>query len=476
MLSPTQTQKFVDEMWMDSIVPELVEYIKIPNKSPHFDPDWEANGYMEDAVQQIFAWCTAQDIKGMKSEIVRLPGRTPLIFLEIDGTDEASEDTILLYGHLDKQPEMTGWADGLGPWIPVMREDKLYGRGGADDGYAAYGSLTAIMALQREGLPHARCVVIIEACEESGSYDLPFYIDHLSDRIGQPSLVICLDSGAGNYEQLWLTVSLRGMAAGTLRADVLTEGVHSGYASGVVPSSFRVLRQLISRLEDEETGRVLLPELLAEIPQQRIDQTRAMAESLGDEVWQAYPFVEGTEPMAEDNVNRLLNRTWRPALSFTGVDGLPSLDNAGNVLRPHSALKLSMRLPPTVSGEAATAAMQEVLEANPPQGARVSFEPDQAATGWNAPNIAPWLHESLQKASQSAYGRDVMYMGEGGTIPFMAMLGDAFPEAQFMITGVLGPKSNAHGPNEFLHVPFARRLTTCVAAVLADHYQRETAE
>jgi len=470
-----KTQKFVDEKWNDEVVPELVEYIKIPNKSPHFDPDWEANGYMEDAVQQIFSWCSKQDIPGMQSEIVRLPGRTPVIFMEIPGHPNAPvDDTILLYGHLDKQPEMTGWADGLGPWVPVIRGDKLYGRGGADDGYAAFGSLTAIMAVQREQLPHARCVVIIEACEESGSYDLPAYIEHLSARIGTPSLVICLDSGAGNYEQLWLTVSLRGLAAGTLRADVLTEGVHSGYASGVVSSSFRVLRQLISRLEDEKTGRVLPDYLHAEIPQQRIDQTRQVAEALGDTVYREYPFVDGMQPMAENNLERLLNRTWRPALSITGVEGLPPLASAGNVLRPYTALKLSMRLPPTVDGDEATAEMKKTLETDPPLGARVKFTSDQAASGWNAPEVAPWLHASLEKASRAVYGQGVMYMGEGGTIPFMAMLGDAYPEAQFMITGVLGPNSNAHGPNEFLHVPFARKLTSCVAQVIVDHYRRAT--
>jgi acetylornithine deacetylase/succinyl-diaminopimelate desuccinylase-like protein len=468
-------QKFIDEIWGDSIVPELVEYVKIPNKSPHFDPDWEANGYMDDAVRQIEAWCRKQDIPGMSVEVVRLPGRTPLIFMEIPGTDADDEDTILLYGHLDKQPEMTGWADGLGPWKPVIMDGKLYGRGGADDGYAAYGSLAAIMAVQRQQLPHARCVVIVEACEESGSYDLPYYIDHLKDRIGQPSLVVCLDSGAGNYEQLWLTVSLRGMAAGILRADVLNEGVHSGYASGVVPSSFRVLRQLVARLEDENTGRVLPGYLHADIPAQRVEQTRAMADALGDEVWKAYPFCDGVQPMAGDNVERLLNRTWRPALSYTGIEGLPALANAGNTLRPYSSLKLSMRLPPTVNGEAASAAMKETLEADPPCGARVSFKADQAASGWNAPEIAPWLHASLDKASLAAYGRGVMYMGEGGTIPFMAMLGDAYPKAQFMITGVLGPKSNAHGPNEFLHLPFVQRLNTCVAQVIVDHCRRAEA-
>jgi acetylornithine deacetylase/succinyl-diaminopimelate desuccinylase-like protein len=466
-------QKFIDEVWMDSIVPELVEYIKIPNKSPHFDPEWESHGYMEDAVQQVAKWCDAQDIPGKSLEVVRLPGRTPLIFMDIPGTGDNAEDTILLYGHLDKQPEMTGWADDLGPWVPVMKGDKLYGRGGADDGYAAFSSLTAIMAVQKQKLPHARCVVLIEACEESGSYDLPFYIDYLGERIGKPSLVVCLDSGAGNYEQLWLTVSLRGIAAGTLRADVLTEGVHSGYASGVVPSSYRVIRQLLSRLEDASSGRVVPDYLYADIPQQRLDQTHRMADQLGDGCWTEYPFVEGIKPMAADNVERLLNRTWRPALSYTGIEGMPSLGNAGNVLRPYTALKLSMRLPPTVDGDEATKGMKATLEADPPGGAKVVFEADQAASGWNAPEVAPWLHASLQKASQGSYGRDVMYMGEGGTIPFMGMLGEAFPEAQFMITGVLGPKSNAHGPNEFLHIPFARRLTTCVSQVIVDHYNRK---
>ena len=466
-------QTFIDEIWTDSIVPELVEYIKIPNKSPHFDADWFEHGYMEEAVQQIFNWSKAQDVKGMTLEIVRLEGRTPLIFMEIPAQGEARpDDTILMYGHLDKQPEMTGWADDLGPWIPVIKDDKLYGRGGADDGYAAYSSLAAIMAVQKQGLPHARIVVIIEACEESGSYDLPFYIEHLKDRIGEPSLVICLDSGAGNYEQLWLTVSLRGMAAGTLRVDVLDEGVHSGYASGVVPSSFRVMQQLFSRLEDQATGKVLPEYLYAPIPEQRLQQTQAMAEALGDSIWQAYPFTDGVEPMAENNVERLLNRTWRPALSYTGIEGVPALADAGNVLRPYTAMKLSMRLPATVDGETASQAMKETLETNPPSNAKVNFELDQAASGWNAPEIAPWLHASLERGSQGSYGRGVMYMGEGGTIPFMAMLGDYFPEAQFMITGVLGPQSNAHGPNEFLHIPFARKLTTCVAQVIVDHCQR----
>ncbi|MHC9509796.1 M20 family metallopeptidase [Kangiella sp. M94] len=468
-------QEFIDKKWDEEIVPELIEYIKIPNKSPHFDPKWDEHGYMEQAVQQIANWCDAQDIPNKTLEIVRIEGRTPIIFMEIaasDGTNNPDDDTILMYGHLDKQPEMSGWEEGLGPWIPVMRDDKLYGRGGADDGYAAYASLTALMAIQKQGLPHARTVVIIEACEESGSYDLPYYIDQLRDRIGEPSLVICLDSGAGNYEQLWCTMSLRGMTSGTLKVDVLREGIHSGMGSGVVPSSFRIIRQLLNRLEDDKSGRLLPKEFYADIPHQRLEQTLKVAEVLGDGIVEAYPFVEGVEPMAENNFERLLNRNWRPALSYTGASGMPEIENAGNVLRPTTSLKLSLRLPPTANSKKATEALTKILTETPPSGAKVSFESDQDGDGWNAPDVAPWLAESLERGSQEVYGKPAMYMGEGGTIPFMGMLGEKFPKAQFMITGVLGPNSNAHGPNEFLHIPFAKKLTTCVSQVIVDHYKR----
>jgi acetylornithine deacetylase/succinyl-diaminopimelate desuccinylase-like protein len=461
--------RLIDQQWNESIVDELVEYVRIPAKSPHFDPDWAAHGHIDEAVEHIARWCRAQPIEDLCVEVVRLENRTPVILMEVPGQ---SDDTVLLYGHLDKQPEMTGWSEGLGPWKPVIRNDKLYGRGGADDGYAAYASLAAIRALKDQGLAHARLVILIESCEESGSYDLPAYIDHLADRIGTPSLVVCLDSGAGNYKQLWVTTSLRGMAAGTLSVDILSEGVHSGYASGIVPSSFRIARQLLSRLEDETTGQVLPSALEAEVPAQRREQLAAVAAQLGDEIHQAFPFVDGAGPMGQGPLERLLARNWRAALSVTGAGGLPEIGNAGNVLRPQTALKLSLRLPPTLDGEKATAAVKQILESDPPYGARVRFEPEAAASGWNAPEVAPWLDQSCQRASQAVFGEPAMYMGEGGTIPFMAMLGESFPEAQFLITGVLGPQSNAHGPNEFLHIPYARKLTAVVTQVLADHFER----
>jgi acetylornithine deacetylase/succinyl-diaminopimelate desuccinylase-like protein len=464
-----KTAEFVNAMWDDSIIPEISEYIKVPNKSPHFDPDWDQHGHMETAVQMLEAWCKTQPIKDMTVEIVRIEGRTPLLFIDIPGD---SDDVVVLYGHYDKQPEFSGWDDDLDPWTPVIKDGKLYGRGGADDGYAVFGSLTAIRALQEQGVPHAHCVVIVEGCEESGSFDLPYYIDMLEDRIGSPSLVVCLDAECGNYDQLWCTTSLRGNLTGQLRVDVLTEGVHSGTASGVVPSSFRVLRKLLSRIEDENNGNILLDGLHVEIPEQRIEQAKKAAETLGEGAYEKFPWaVDNPEP-SESNYELLLNNTWKPTLSITGADGLPALVDAGNVLLPFNTLKLSFRLPPTCDADEAAEVVTKALEADTPPLCKIEFEVESTMAGWNAPAIDEWLETSMHKASDAFFGKPSMYMGTGGTIPFMGMLGEKFPEAQFLITGLLGPKSNAHGPNEFLHIDTGKRVTSCVAQVLEDHFKR----
>jgi acetylornithine deacetylase/succinyl-diaminopimelate desuccinylase-like protein len=471
-LDRDELRRFVDGVWDASIVPELVEYIRIPNKSPAYDADWQAHGHMERAVAQIEAWCRAREIPGLVVEVVRLEGRTPVIWMEVPTSKAGGTDTVLLYGHLDKQPEMTGWREGLGPWTPVIEGERLYGRGGADDGYAAFASLTAIEGLARQGVPYARCAILIEACEESGSPDLPAYIDHLQEFIGNPSLVVCLDSGAGDYERLWHTTSLRGLVTGDLSVSLLREGVHSGDASGIVPDSFRVARALLSRLEDEATGAIRPPELHIEVPGDRVAEAAVTAGVLGAGVTGKYPFVPGARSLAGEPAELLLNRTWRPALSITGADGLPPVANAGNVSRPTTSLKLSLRLPPTVDAHAAEKRLKTLLEIDPPYGARVAFHRESAATGWNAPPVAPWLAAAVAEASEAFFGNPPASHGEGGSIPFMGMLGASFPEAQFLITGVLGPESNAHGPNEFLHIPTARKLTASVALVLAAHHAR----
>jgi acetylornithine deacetylase/succinyl-diaminopimelate desuccinylase-like protein len=461
-------KRFVQQFWDGAVVPSLVEYIRIPNKSPAFDRDWAAHGHMDAAValMENFARARLAAIPGAKLEVVRIAGRTPLIFIEIPGV---GDEPVLLYGHLDKQPEFTGWAEGLGPWTPVIRGENLYGRGGADDGYAIFGTLSAILALHDQKIAHARCVILIEACEESGSYDLPFYVDHLAQRIGKPGLVICLDSGCGDYDRLWLTTSLRGMAIATLTVRVLTEGVHSGDASGIVPSSFRILRELLSRLEDQRTGEILPRGFYVDIPPARLAQAKAAAAILGPAVYDKFPFANGTRPMASDPAESILNRTWRPQLAVIGIDGLPSPQNAGNVLLPSTTVRLSLRLPPTLSG-GAMSLLKRVLTEDPPYGAEVTFEASPfISEGWNAPELAPWLEQTVARAAQAAFGHEPAYMGEGGSIPFMGMLGAKFPETQFVITGVLGPHSNAHGPNEFLHIPTGKRVSETIAHVLAGH-------
>jgi acetylornithine deacetylase/succinyl-diaminopimelate desuccinylase-like protein len=459
----------IAEFWDDAIVPALVEYIRIPAKSPHFDRDWRAGGYIDAAVGLAAAWCRDHALAGMTLEVVRLEGRTPLLYIEVPAFGAANAETVLLYGHLDKQPEMTGWCEGFGPWVPRIESGRLYGRGGADDGYAVFCALAALRHLREQGRPHARCAIVIETCEESGSFDLPAYLDALAPRIGPPALVIGLDSGCGNYEQLWGTTSLRGLVNGALTVEVLEEGVHSGDASGVVASSFRIARRLLDRIDASDTGLVRDAAFHAEVPAERGAQARRAAEVLGEELWRKFPFVQGMGPMAEDLAELVLNRTWRPWLAVTGADGLPVPVSAGNVLRPKTTLVLSLRLPPTVAAEPAAQRLKRLLEADPPYGARVRYEYGQAATGWHAPPTAAWLERALEEASRRHYGKPVMWMGEGGTIPFMAMLGANYPEAQFLITGVLGPHSNAHGPNEFLHIGYAKRLTACVADVLAAH-------
>ena len=472
-MDTARLKQFVETFWEDSILPSITEYIRIPNKSPAYDPQWVEHGYMEDAVKLMEAWARRQlaGFAGARLEVVRLPGRTPLLFIDLPGDND---DTVLLYGHLDKQPEMKGWSEGLGPWQPVRKDDKLYGRGGADDGYAIYACLCALEALRAQNVARARCVIMIEACEESGSYDLPFYVDHLIDRIGKPSLVVCLDSGCGDYERLWLTTSLRGIAAGTLSVHVLTEGVHSGDASGIVPSSFRILRGLLSRLEDEGTGEISLPELYVQIPPQRIEQAREAARILGREVYGKFPFAGATRPMVDATGQMVLNRTWRPQLAIVGMDGYPAPGDAGNVLLPYSTAKLSLRTPPTLDARKAVQAMKERLEAEPPYGAEVVFEGREGQSGWHAPPLVPWLETAVAQASERAFGKPPAYMGEGGTIPFMGMLGEKFPHTQFVITGVLGPHSNAHGPNEFLHIPTGKRVTMAVAHLIEAHHGRQT--
>jgi acetylornithine deacetylase/succinyl-diaminopimelate desuccinylase-like protein len=464
-----------DRAWDEDIVAVLHEYIRIPNVSVAYDAAWDEAGHMARATDLLRDWCQRhvdERLEGAKVEVQHIEGRTPLLLVDVPPTgDGAADDTVLLYGHLDKQPPFSGWRAGLGPWEPVLEGDRLYGRGGADDGYSTFAAITAIEAVRAAGGSHARCVVLIEASEESGSPDLPAHLDLLGDRLGEPSLVVALDSWCGDWDRLWVTTSLRGLLDMTLRVDVLTEGVHSGSAGGVVPSSFRILRTLLSRIEDEQTGELLVRELHADIPDHRLRQLTATAPELG-EFSARFPFAGGTRPEKASTEQHLIARTWLPSLEVVGIEGAPPPSQAGNVLRPSTAVKLSVRLPPTANPAAAADALERRLTADPPYGARVTIERGSAEAGWHAPPEAPWLTRALDGASRAAFGQPPRSLGEGGTIPFMGMLGRRFPLAKFVVTGVLGPGSNAHGPNEFLHLPTARRITAATAHILDTHARR----
>lgn len=476
-LDAANVADYVGSAWDGRIIGSLREYIRIPNVSPGYDPQWAEAGHMDQAVELIQQWCedragTALGDAGV--ELHHLPGRTPLLLIDIPATDDfdgavsTDSDCVLLYGHLDKQPPFEGWREGLGPWEPVIDGDRLYGRGGADDGYSVFSALTAIEAVRHSGGAHARCIVLIEASEESGSPDLPAHLEALGDRLGSPSLVIGLDSGCADWERLWVTTSLRGLIDLVVRVDVLTEGVHSGNAGGVVPSSFRILRGLLDRIEDPATGSLRIPELQVEIPPHRAAQASATADELGKDVIN-FPLTPGARACHDNAEDIILARTWGAALEVVGLDGAPAPDAAGNVLRPYSSAKLSIRVPPTADAQVAAAAIVRRLTESPPYGVSVTVTPGAAECGWHAPDDPPWLTEAMATASIAAFGQPAGYMGEGGTIPFMGMLGRRFPDARFVVTGVLGPGSNAHGPNEFLHLPTARRVTTSVAHILDAH-------
>ncbi len=478
MLDLLVSNKRIERLWADEIVPELHRYIEIPALSPSFDAAWDQSGHIADAVELIKGWIESQPVEGMTVTVEHLPGRTPLVVAEIEPFGPAGQSvdsTTVLYGHLDKQPEMEGWRADLGPWTPVMEGTRLYGRGGADDGYAAFASLAAVGAVQAAGGGHGRLLVLIEASEESGSPDLPAHIDALGDRLGDVDLVICLDSGCATYDTMWLTTSLRGMVGGRLSADIVTQGLHSGGYGGVVPSSFRIIRQLLDRIEDAADGRILLESANVEIPSHRVDEARVTADLLGEAMLENPPLVEGARLAVEDVTEALLAKTWRPSLSYVGADGIPPSAVAGNVLRPSTTLKLSLRIPPTADPAAVEAELTGILTADPPYGARVALSGTGGAPGWNAPDLAPWLRAALDEACRTHFGRDLQLYGEGGTIPFMGMLGEKFPTAQFVITGVLGPGSNAHGPNEFIDVAYAEKLTRALAQILDASTRRQAA-
>ncbi|MGO9962762.1 MAG: M20/M25/M40 family metallo-hydrolase [Acidimicrobiales bacterium] len=467
---PERLASYVDDLWEDSVVGTLESYVAIRCLSPDFDPAWSLNGEIGRAARLLGEWAASRPVPGCAVEIVEHEGLTPAIIVDVPASPGTTTQlTTLLYGHLDKQPPLGSWREGLDPFVAVREGERLYGRGTADDGYSIFAAVGALEALSATGTPHGRCVVLIEASEESGSPHLGPYLAEVEARIGPPGpgLVVCLDSGCATYDRLWNTTSLRGLLVATVSVEVLSEGVHSGLAGGAVPDSFRLLRQLLSRIEDEKTGDILVPECLAEPPARYRTAAETMVAELGEAALNEFPTVASLQLSGRTAVDQLLRRTLMPSLAVTGIDGLPSVNDGGNVLRPFTTLKIALRLPPSVDPDLAGEAVARALSADPPQGATVEAVVVSASPGFDAPAQPEWLVRAVDEASRALFGREAGAMSEGGTIPFMAALASRFPAAHFLVTGVLGPESNAHGPNEMLDLVTARRLTAGVAHVLA---------
>jgi acetylornithine deacetylase/succinyl-diaminopimelate desuccinylase-like protein len=462
------------DRWPADILPLLDTYARIPGLSPAFDPEWEANGRLEETAELMAAWARRRPLEGASVEVVRVPGLTPTVLVDVPATDPGATGTVLVYGHYDKQPPFDGWTDGRGPWSPVLEGEWLYGRGVADDGYALPSALLALEAVRAGGGRHARCVVMAEGSEESGSPHLLEVLAHLSDRIGAPDVVIALDSGCPTYDRLWVTTSLRGAISGTLTVRVLEHGVHSGSAGAVVPSSFRIARLLLDRLEDPATGDLLLPELRVDPPPSALPAAVGLAEArmaagLGAT---EFPVVDGLVLQGADIAEQAVRVAWRASVAVVGADGLPPSADAGAVLRPFTSLKLVIRLPPTADPGGAADAVARALTADPPYGAEVQWDAGMVAGGWAAPSLEPWLLTALDAASTACFANPSGQVGEGGTIPFLGWLAAQFPRAQILALGVLGPGSNAHGPDEGLHLPTAERITASLSLVLDAHAER----
>ncbi|KAJ9455791.1 Cys-Gly metallodipeptidase DUG1 [Diplonema papillatum] len=465
-------QSLVKATWDETIMPAMMKYLEVPNQSPNYDPEERKNGLTEQAMAVLVDWVKAQDVEGMEVHLMEEAGKTPFLLVDIKSTATSDSKTLLMYGHMDKQPPMEdtapGWMEGLGAYTPVVRDGKLYGRGGADDGYAVFAAITSVRALQKAGLPHGKIVVAIEACEESGSFDLPHWIEKSRGIIGDVDLVVCLDSGTLDYDTMYITTSLRGVCGGRLSVSLLKEGLHSGLGGGIVPDSFRVARMILSRLEDEATGDVKCAECHAEIPQDVKDSFKYLDSTEKKLISGPIATLDGIDLQAPESLLALRN-AWMPCVTVVGADGLPSCASAGNVVRQTTALQLSVRLPPIVDPHAANMAVQKLLTANPPYNAKVTYEPEFSGPGWAAPPLQPWCKKLLETASRSAFSRPLARLSVGGSIPFMGMLGDMYPAAQFCITGILGPQSNAHGPNEFLHIDYTQRLIVGLTRVLFGH-------
>ena len=468
-------EKWLREKTKTDLIPAICDFIKIPNQSRLYDDEWDTNGLQEKACHFSMDFAKSQNLKGLSMTFIEEKGKTPAVLAIVEPfagngkVDESLEKTILMYGHIDKQPPLLGeWSEGLGPHTPVIRDGKLYGRGGNDDGYAWFSCVLMAKALQEHNIPHNRLVFFFETDEESGSRDLMYYLTKYKEKIGEPSLIFCLDSGTTDYEHMCLTTSLRGVICFKLRVDVLKQGLHSGSSSGIVPSSFRIMRNILNQFENSNNGD-LIPELYVDIPADNYKQAKDLIDLKGGKIDFKFPMVEGLDSMGHTGFQDYINRIWKPQLSITGIDGLPPNSKAGNVLLPYTEVNCSLRLPPSKDAEEAKKDIEKFFsQVKVPHNAKFSCDIFKGGSGFLCPSYTDPFLKVINQSGIETFGKPVLYYGEGGSIPFLNDIKNVFPKAQFIVTGVLGPESNAHGPDEMLHLGFLENLVVAMAKILRD--------
>ena len=459
----------IDKIWDTRALPALMDFIRIPCKSTAFDPHWESNGYLNQACTFISAW-VKQQLPQASCEIIQEPGKTPCLWLDVPAYHAQTDNTVAFYGHLDKQPEASGWSEGLGPWTPVIRDGKLFGRGCSDDGYSVFLMISALVSLREQGLGHPHCVGIFETQEESGSIDLPHYLTALKERFNHPISLFVLDNQCCDYQRLWLNTSLRGVISAVLRVKTLHHNVHSGTYSGILPDAFAIAQHLLSRIHEPLSGRVLLDSFHTQIPENRKKQLLQAAKLLEASTSYYPPLLDGVQTKTTSVFDSIYNSTWEPALTVTAIDGLANLNQAANVVPKEIALKLSIRIPPNIDLARAIQDLEKTVTQNVPFHASVTLEDIRQGSGWTPPLTAQnqETERLLNTCSQSVFHEDVAFSATGGSISIIPEFEKCLPGTSIMLLGVLGPGSNAHGPDESLNIEYVKKLTNVLSLYLKD--------
>lgn len=456
-INPEKLKQFVESEFTNNALPSFKTFLTIENCTPAYDPDWDKNGLLKSAASHLKAYALkSSGVQGLNAILSSDEGKTPFLLVTVDSTSGDGK-SILLYGHFDKQPPNSGWSQGLGPYLPVEKDGYLYGRGSADDGYAFYAMLTIIKALQNFNIPHPKFVIILEGSEESGSIDLPIYIEEYQQFIGQPDLILALDSGIIDYNRIWLTSSLRGVVSCDLTVKTLTKGVHSGKGSGIAPESFMIIRKLLSKLEDYN-DQSRMKDFEVEIPDSEKTKISKAVEVMGDDWCSKIPILPGMKLLGDTPTDRLINWTWKPALTVAGARGIPNVKDAGNVLRPYTTLYLSIRTPPTFDGILNGKKILEDITNQTPFNSTVLIENYEAFNGSLIKEPSDNLKSQIDNLAKNYISGGMAQIPVGISIPFTTIFSQYFPKSQILVTGCAGVDSNAHGPNERLNLSYTKNF------------------